>query len=52
MSLFKKKSLAEDLAQVEETYSEAAQAIEVLEDAAVDGECWVPFLEITALNMS
>lgn len=38
MSLFKKKSLAEDLAQVEETYSEAAQAIEVLEDAAVDGE--------------
>lgn len=38
MSLFKKKSLAEDLAQVEETYSEAAQAIEVLEEAAVEGE--------------
>ena len=27
MSLFKNKSLAEDLAQAEETYSEAAQAI-------------------------
>lgn len=38
MSLFKKKSLAEDLAQAEETYSEAAQAIEVLEEAAVEGE--------------
>ncbi len=38
MSLFKNKSLAEDLAQAEETYSEAAQAIEVLEEAAVEGE--------------
>lgn len=38
MSLFKKKSLAEDLAQAEELYTEAAEAVETLEDAAVDGE--------------
>ncbi|MBR5753416.1 MAG: signal peptidase I [Clostridia bacterium] len=34
----KHKSLAEELEQVENEYREAAQAIEVFEDAAVDGE--------------
>lgn len=38
MSLFKKKSLAEDLAQAEETYQEAVEAETVLEEAAVDSE--------------
>lgn len=38
MSLFKKKTLAEELAKVEEEYNEAAEAIETLETAAVEGE--------------
>ena len=38
MSLFKKKSLAEDLAQAEEKYNEAVEAIEAVEEAAVEEE--------------
>lgn len=33
-----KKSLAEELRQVEQEYKEASEAVEILEDAAVDGE--------------
>lgn len=38
MSLFKKNTLAEELAKAEEEYSEAAEAVETLETATVEGE--------------
>ena len=38
MSLFKKKSLAEELATAEEKYNEATEAIEAVEEAAVEEE--------------